>query len=67
MRRKNLRWLRGYDNELETEHDEYFDLFWLSDDPDERRVAMRGVASLTALRSATFISAHERSLGIPDE
>ncbi len=67
MRRRFRRWLTGYDSNLEFKRQAYFDQFWQTEDPDERREAMRGAGSLTALRSATFVLALERSLGIPDE
>lgn len=67
MSHRNLKLLKGYDDDLETKRSEYFHKFCLAAEPCERRAAMRGMASLTSLRSATFISAYERSLGIPDE
>ena len=64
MRHRKLNWLLGYDSDLESKRESYFDELWQTDDSDERREMLRGASSLTALRSATFISSYEKALGI---
>ena len=56
--------LDGYDHQLESKRQVKFREFLSSYDANRRKRALKGVASLTALRSATFISEYEKAFGI---
>lgn len=56
--------LDGYDHQLESKRQVKFREFFASSDADKQRKALEGVASLTALRSATFVTEYEKALGI---
>ncbi len=56
--------LDGYNEELESARQIKFREFSASCDASEKRKALESMASLTALRSATFISAYEAALGL---
>ena len=63
---RRLNTLPGYDARLEERRRFYKRRFDIADNNAERREAFRKLASVTALRSATFISAYEFELGIGD-
>ena len=56
--------LDGYNNGLESARKEKFREFSTSRNPEKKRKAMHGLASLTSLRSAIFVSAYEEALGL---
>jgi len=56
--------LDGYNDELESARKEKFREFNTSCNKRERRNAMQSLASLTSLRSTTFVSAYEEALGL---
>ena len=56
--------LEGYDKELESARKVKFREFIASCDANEKREALESMASLTSLRSATFISAFDEALGL---
>ena len=56
--------LQGYDEEIETARQEKFDEFTLAKGPAKKRRAFESLASLTALRSSTFVANYERALGL---
>ena len=56
--------LEGYNKDLESERRSQFREFSVSCDATKKREALESIASLTALRSATFISAYEKALGL---
>ena len=56
--------LEGYDHQLESKRQVKFREFFASSDANKKRKALKGVASLTALRSATFVTEYEKALGI---
>ena len=54
----------GFDPKLEAKRADYFRQFHEASNPEDQREAMRGAASLTALREASFVSDYDRLLGI---
>ncbi len=56
--------LDGYDKELESARKVKFREFIASCDANEQREALESIASLTSLRSATFINAFDEALGL---
>ena len=56
--------LDGYDDELESARKARFREFFASPEKPAKRKALERAASLTSLRSSTFISAYEEALGI---
>jgi predicted DNA-binding transcriptional regulator AlpA len=66
-RKLDLSKCAGFDPKLEAKRDNYFQDFREANNPEDQREAMRGAASLTALREPSFVSDYERLLGIQDE
>ena len=60
----HLNELDGYDADLESARKVKFREFVVSCDANEKREALESIASLTALRSAAFISAFDEALGL---
>ncbi len=60
----HLNELEGYNEELESDRKEKFREFTASSDADEKRIALESFASLTSLRSMTFINAFDEALGL---
>ena len=56
--------LEGYDKELESARKAKFRKFIASCDANEKREALESMASLTSLRSTTFINAFDEALGL---
>jgi hypothetical protein len=56
--------LDGYNKELESARKARFREFIASSDAEEQRNALDSFASLTSLRSATFINAYDEALGL---
>jgi hypothetical protein len=61
---KKYRFLKGYDPDHEAKKEAYFELLKSTNDRDIRKDCARGIASLTSLRSSTFVTALERTLGL---
>ncbi len=56
--------LEGYNGDLESARKAKFREFIASSDANEKREALESMASLTSLRSATFINAYDEALGL---
>ena len=56
--------LEGYNRDLESARKAKFRKFIASCDANEKREALESMASLTSLRSATFINAYDEALGL---
>ncbi len=56
--------LKGYNKDLESARQAKFREFIASCDANEKREALESIASLTSLRSATFINAYDEALGL---
>ena len=56
--------LEGYNGELESARQAKFREFVVSHDTNEKRTALESIASLTALRIATFINSYDEALGL---
>ena len=56
--------LDGYNKELESARKAKFREFIASCDANGKREALESIASLTSLRSATFINAYDSALGL---
>ena len=54
----------GYDDELESARKAKFREFVTSCDAEKKRQALESLASLTSLRSATFVNAYDKALGL---
>ncbi len=54
--------LDGYNGDLESARQAKFREFIASCDANEKRTALESIASLTALRSATFINAYNEAV-----
>lgn len=59
--------LRGYCPYLELARRVKFAEFRSADAADEKRRALQSLASLTAMRSSTFVESYERALGLRDD
>ncbi len=60
----HLNELDGYDADLESARKAKFREFIASCDANGKREALESIASLTSLRSATFINAYDEALGL---
>ncbi len=60
----HLNELEGYNEDLESARKAKFREFVVSCDANEKREALESIASLTSLRSATFINAYDEALGL---
>ena len=63
----SLQQLEDYNHELEMAREEQYKTLVSSTDKTVQRNAVESLASLTALRSDSFVCAHERALGLCDD
>ena len=57
-------YLEGHNDVLESNRQAMFKEFSLSSDARKKKKAIASLASLTSLRSATFVNAFDKALGL---